>query len=129
MSILLSNYHHEFLAGNGWKCNILIWNQLEKSFLTFLTFFPILAYISLSVIDNMVPFYMNAHIFYHNYLLSIIWLEYHVVLIYDVIDLKLDRMRTYVCWPKEVAVAWDTPRTWRYFHIFPVSFDIYSYAF
>jgi len=28
MSILLGSYHHKFLAGNGWKCNILIWNQL-----------------------------------------------------------------------------------------------------
>ena len=28
MSVLLGSYHHEFLAGNKWKCNILIWNQL-----------------------------------------------------------------------------------------------------
>ena len=28
---------------------------------TFLTFFPMFAYISLSVIDNMVPFYTDAH--------------------------------------------------------------------
>ena len=32
----------------------------------FLTFFPILAYISLSVIDNMVSFYMDAHILFIN---------------------------------------------------------------
>jgi len=75
MSILLGSYHHECLAGNGWKCNILIWNRrflkeeglyytfLPKShFRHFLLFFPISANISLSVIDNMVPFYMDAHI-------------------------------------------------------------------
>ena len=77
MSILLSSYHLEFLAGNGWKCSILIWNQLflkeEGPFFTFPSkshfqhfwlFFPILAYISLSVIDNMVPFYTDAHILF-----------------------------------------------------------------
>jgi len=39
ISILLSSYHLEFLAGNGWKCSILIWNQLflkeEGPFFTF----------------------------------------------------------------------------------------------
>ena len=39
MSILLSSYHLEFSAGNGWKCNCSIWNQLflkeERLFLTF----------------------------------------------------------------------------------------------
>ena len=71
----LSSCHLEFLAGNGWKCNILIWNQLflkkEGPFFTFPSkspfrhfwlFFSILAYISLSLIDNMVPFYTDAHI-------------------------------------------------------------------
>ena len=128
MSILLSSYHLEFLASNGWKCNILIWNQLflkeEGPFFTFLSkshfwrfdffsyfglyfpfcdrqhgtflyertqietgfwkkrvpplhfrqkvifdifdFFPILAYISLSVIDNMVPLYRDTHIYTYN---------------------------------------------------------------
>ena len=37
---------------------------LKKLFSIFLTFFPNLAYISLSVIDNMVPLYTDAHIFY-----------------------------------------------------------------
>ena len=74
MSILLSSYHLKFLAGNGWKCNILIWNQLflkEKGpFFTFpskvifyiFDVFLILAYISFSVIDNMVLFYTDARI-------------------------------------------------------------------
>ena len=34
--------------------------SVRKSFSTFLTFSPILAYISLSVIDNMVPFYADT---------------------------------------------------------------------
>ena len=42
----------------------LLYISVKKSFLTFLTFSPILAYISLSVIDNMVPFYTDAHIYY-----------------------------------------------------------------
>ena len=41
----------------------LLYISIKKSFSTFLTFFPILAYISLSVIDNIVPFYMDAHIY------------------------------------------------------------------
>ena len=40
----------------------LLYISVKKSFSTFLTFFSILAYISLSVIDNMVPFYTDAHI-------------------------------------------------------------------
>jgi len=76
MTILFGCYHRKFLAGSGWKCNILIWNQLylneeglyytcpsKSHFSHFLTFFPIFAYspISLSVTDNMVPLYMDAH--------------------------------------------------------------------
>ena len=70
---LKSSYHLEFLAGNGWKY-ILIWNQLflkeEGPFFTFPSkshfrhfwlFFLILAYISLSVIDNIFLFYIDAH--------------------------------------------------------------------
>jgi len=40
----------------------LLYISVKKSFLTFWTFSPIWAYISLSVIDNMVPFYTDAHI-------------------------------------------------------------------
>ena len=75
MSILLGSYHHEFLAGlvmdENATANILKWNQLylkeeglcytfqSKSFFTFYFFPPILAFISLSVTDNMVLFYTD----------------------------------------------------------------------
>ena len=41
----------------------LLYISVKKSFSAFMTFFPILACISLSVIDNIVPFYTDAHIY------------------------------------------------------------------
>ena len=38
---------------------------VKKSFFTFLTFFPIFTYISLSVTDNVAPFYTDAHILFY----------------------------------------------------------------
>ena len=75
MSILLSNYHHEFLAvmdenATFWHGINCIWKRRvstihfrQKVIFDIFDFFSILAYIFLSVIDNMVPFYTNAHIY------------------------------------------------------------------
>ena len=48
------------------KGGSLLYISVKKSFSTFLTFPSILVYISLSVIDNTVPFYMDAHIWWLN---------------------------------------------------------------
>ena len=44
----------------------LLYISVKKSLFTFLTIFRILAYIFFSVIDNMVPFYTDAHIHMYN---------------------------------------------------------------
>ena len=68
----------------GWS---LLHISIKKSFLIFLIFSPILAYISLSVIDNMVPFYMDARI-YKILFLAELW-AFEVVLLKKLILRKM----------------------------------------
>ena len=51
---------HFDMESTGFERGSLLYISIKKSFLTF---FPIFAYISFSVIDNIVPFHMDAHIY------------------------------------------------------------------
>ena len=48
-----------------WKRRVCTIHFRQKVIFYIFDFFLILAYISLSVTDDMVPFYMDTHVFYH----------------------------------------------------------------
>ena len=87
--------------------------SVKKSFSTFLTFFPILAYISLSAIDNMVPFYTDAHIWFPN--------TVQILILYNLILdslLPISKMLTH----QNLLLYWDFSPCFFFYNWFSVFF-------